>query len=137
MTAADYDNVIALWQTGGLPLKIGGRDSREEIIRQLAAPTSVYLVAVADDAVVGTVCGTHDGRKGWINRVAVHPRWRGIGVAVLLVEEVERRFQELGLGVFAALIETQSSASRKTFTKMGYRRLDHIQYFVKKLRDDM
>jgi len=137
MAAEDYDAVVDLWRIGDLPFRPTGRDSREEIERQLTEPSSVYLVATAGPAVVGAVLGTHDGRKGWINRVAVHPKWRGIGVAVALVEEVERRFRSYGIGVYAALIEKHSSASRSTFLKMGYRRLDHIQYFAKKVRDDM
>ena len=68
----------------------------------------MFLLAEADGRLVGTVLGTHDGRKAWINRLAVSPAFRRRGIARLLVAEVEARMAALGLDIIAALIESQN-----------------------------
>ncbi len=133
----DYDALIALWEDAGLPYKPKGRDSWEAIQRQLELPTAIYLVAELDGKMVGAVLGTHDGRKGWINRVAVHPDYRGRGIARRLVEAVERRCLELGIQIFAALIEDWNETSMKVFERLGYQKHEDIFYYSKRLDPDV
>ncbi|MGZ5555772.1 MAG: hypothetical protein ACXW3H_08530, partial [Candidatus Aminicenantales bacterium] len=52
----DYDRVMALWAEGGLPLKPQGRDSRENIARQIGLSNVRFLVA--EDGAGGRVIGT-------------------------------------------------------------------------------
>ncbi len=133
----DYDALIALWEAAGLPYKPKGRDSREAIQRQLQLPTAIYLVAELDGNMVGAVLGTHDGRKGWINRVAVHPDYRGRGIARRLVEAVEQRCLELDIKIFAALIEDWNETSMRVFERLGYQKHEDIFYYSKRLDPDV
>lgn len=135
----DYGQVWALWQESGLPAKCHGRDTPHQLIRQIAGGTVFILVAEMEGAVVGTVVGSHDGRKGWLNRLAVAAAWRGapVGVAARLVQEAERRFRALGLEIFCCLIEADNLPSARFMSRMGYERFGHIQYFAKKLRPDV
>jgi len=128
----DYDALITLWEAAGLPYRPKGRDSREAIQRQLNQPTAIYLVAELNGKIVGSALGTHDGRKGWINRVAVHPDYRHRGIARRLVEAVEQRFRELGIGIFAALIEDWNKTSMEVFERLGYQRHQDIYYYSKR-----
>ncbi len=137
MRPEDYDAVIKLWEAAGLPYKPRGRDSRSAIEQQLRLPTAIYLVAELDGQIVGSVLGTHDGRKGWINRVAVHPDHRRKGIARRLVEAVERRCLELGIEIFAALIEDWNETSMKVFARLGYVKHDDIFYYSKRLHPDV
>jgi len=41
----DYARVMEIWAEGGLPLKPKGRDSRENIARQVKMPNVLFLVA--------------------------------------------------------------------------------------------
>jgi ribosomal protein S18 acetylase RimI-like enzyme len=63
------------------------------------------LVAESNGKIVGTVLGTHDGRKGWINRQAVDHVFRRKNIAKKLVSEAEKWFEESGLEIFACVIE--------------------------------
>lgn len=137
MRPEDYDAVIALWEAAGLPFKPNGRDSRAAIEHQLKLPTAVYLVAELDGQIVGSVLGTHDGRKGWINRLAVHPDHRRKGIARRLVEAVERRCLDLGIKIFAALIEDGNETSMKAFERLGYTKHDDIFYYSKRQDPDV
>jgi len=81
---------------------------------------------------VGSVIGTHDGRKGWINRLAVHPSYRHRGLAKRLVAEVEGRLSQLGLEVIACLILRENTASLQLFQSLGYERAWNAVYLSKR-----
>lgn len=130
--ADDYDAVMALWKDAGLPLKPEGRDARQRICSQVTEPNVVFLLAETEGRVVGTVVATHDGRKGWINRLAVARGARRRGLGERLVREAEARLEAAGMDVLACLIEEGSNASMRLFARLGYVRKDDIHYFVKK-----
>lgn len=133
----DYNDLIMLWEKAGLPYRPQGRDSRDEIERQIQQPTSIYLVAETDGRFVGSLLCTHDGRKGWINRLAVSPRYRQGGIARRLVEEAERRLSALGIEIYACLIEDWNAASMEVFQRLGYQRHPDIIYFSKRKHPDV
>ncbi len=130
----DYDRVIELWKEGGLPLKPEGRDARESIARQVQEPCVGFIVAEerGTGRVVGTVLATHDGRKGWINRLAVDPAWRRRGIGARLVRDAEHWLEARGMGILACLIEEDNPLSMTVFEKLGYREHPEIHYFAKR-----
>jgi ribosomal protein S18 acetylase RimI-like enzyme len=133
----DYDALLTLWTSAGLPYKPEGRDSRAEIERQAKGSTAIYLVAEAAGEIVGAVLGTHDGRKGWVNRLAVSPPHRRRGLAGELLAEAERRFAALGIGIFACLVEDWNAGSKVFFKKSGYKAFDGMTYFTKRIKADV
>ncbi len=133
----DYDALIALWDAAELPYKPKGRDRRDHIKRELKAANAIFLVAEKDGALVGSIFGTHDGRKGWINRLAVSPGYRKKGLAATLVHDVERRLYDRGIGIIACLIENWNTISVQIFEKLGYTRHPDIIYFTKRKFPDV
>ena len=117
---ADYDAMIRLFQVCGLNPRTKGRESRAAIGAQLRTTRNRYLGAFEGARLIGTVLGTHDGRKGWINRLAVHPEYRRRHVASRLARLCERGLREQGIQIFAALIEPENSASEAVFRGLGY-----------------
>ena len=130
----DYDRVMDLWVQGGLPLKPQGRDSRENIARQVGLVNVRFLVAEDGEGgpVVGTVFATHDGRKGWINRLAVDASLRRRGIGARLVREAERWLEAQGMDILACLIESDNDLSMAVFEKLGYTKHPEILYFTKR-----
>jgi RimJ/RimL family protein N-acetyltransferase len=128
----DYDEVLALWARAGLPARPEGRDAPEAFRRQCEGGLQRAIGVREGPALVGVAILTHDGRKGWINRLAVDPAHRRRGYASLLITEAERWFRdELGLEVFSALIHTHNDASRTLFAELGYETVDVA--YVRKL----
>ena len=127
-----YGELISLWETTGLTHRPKGRDSREEIERQIQLYNTKYLLAEVEGKVIGSIMATHDSRKGWINRVAVLPEYRKKGIAQMLIKEAEKWFDEEGILVAACLIEDWNDKSMNLFQKMGYTKLPDIKYFAKK-----
>lgn len=129
---SDYGALIKLWDSAKLPYKPKGRDSREQIQRQIKKSYTLSLVAELDGKIIGSVFGTHDGRKGWINRLAVAPAYRQKGIGRRLVDELEVRFHKLGIGIIASLIEDWNKTSLIAFQKLGYKKHKDITYFSKR-----
>ena len=128
----DYDDLISLWNAARLEHKPYGRDSREKLAKELERGICIFLVAEVNNRIVGSVLGTHDGRKGWINRVAVHPEFQGRGLAQLLINRVEEKLYEIGIEIVACLIERSNFRSIKLFEKLGYKQHDEIVYLTKR-----
>lgn len=78
---------------------------------------------------------TRDARKGWINRLAVHPDHRRKGYGARLLAAAEQELRRMGLRVFAALIETDNTASRALFAREGYKTYD-VVYVTKRDSED-
>ncbi len=134
---ADYDAIVQLWRDSDLSVRLRGRDAREPFLQQLRHFPTTYLLAELDGVIVGTVLGTHDGRKGWINRLAVHPDRRRRGIAQQLISSCEKALARQGIEIFAALTETDNEVSTRVLERAGYVRDVPVHYLRKRLRDDI
>ncbi len=132
----DYEEMVKLWKNAGLPTRLRGRDSKESIEAQMKACPEFFVGAFADSQLIGTVIASSDGRKGWINRLAVHPKHRRRGVAKALVAEAERILRGSGVEIFSVLIMSHNRASKELFRNLGYEELEEVRYFSKKDRDE-
>jgi len=128
----DYDTLITLWNDAQLPFKPKGRDKRDKIECELKQENAIFLIAEINGKLVGSVFGTHDGRKGWINRLAVAPEFQRQNIAKKLIAEVEDRFSELGIDIISCLVEDWNTKSLKVFEKLGYKKHTDILYFSKR-----
>ena len=129
----DYERWMEVWQRAGLhSVRPQGRDSRQSFARQLASGTHTVIGLEVAARLVGVVLATQDGRKGWINRLAVLPEYRRRGYATHLVAEAERALHEQGLTVIAALIEPENDASLALFRRLGYLEAVGMHYVSKR-----
>ncbi len=132
LRSGDYDELCRLWEEAGLSYRPHGRDRREAITREIAEKRSLFLVAEAGATLIGAVLGTHDGRKGWINRLAVLPAHRGRGIGRALIAEAKRRFLDRGIEIVGCLIEDWNHESMAFFQLLGYVPHQDIVYFSKR-----
>ena len=128
----DYPEILALSGRAGLSARPEGRDAPEAFRRQQESGLQRSLGIRMDGRLVAVVILSHDGRKGWINRLAVDPAYRHRGYASRLVAASERWLNdEIGIEVTAALIHTHNDASRALFDALGYELVDVV--YVRKL----
>jgi ribosomal protein S18 acetylase RimI-like enzyme len=136
MQAEDIPALLDLWRRAGLAIRPKGRDTPEALARQFEAMGRHWWFAEQDGKVIGAVMGTHDARKGWINRLAVDPDYLRRGVASALTARVEQSLAEDGMEIFAALIEGENEASCLFFEALGYEKYP-VRYYRKKLHEDV
>ncbi len=132
MRIEDYDALIRLWKDAKLLYRPKWRDRQDNIEKELKTPNAVFLVAEKEGTLIGSIFGTHDGRRGWINRLAVAPAYRRQGIARLLVEQVENRLRNKGIKIIACLVEDWNSGSMHFFENVGYKRQSDVTYFSKR-----
>ena len=134
LSVANYAEILALWAQAGLPVRTEGRDAVEAFARQMAGGQQRVIGLRDTGRLVAVAVLTHDGRKGWINRLAVAPGHRRRGLAARLIAEAERWFTEdVGLEIWAALIEGENPDSQALFAALDYRRHD-VVYVSKRTR---
>lgn len=135
----DYDGMVECWSKSALPIKIKGRESKESIGKEMLF-SGAFFVGAFDVAraerLVGLAIGNYDGRRGWINRIAVLPEYRKKGVASALISRTEEFLRNSGAKVIAGLISKSNRASRNLFEELGYSTDEEILYYSKRESPD-
>lgn len=137
LTVKDYDNIIQLWRKASLPYKPEGRDNKSAMEFQMKKNPSFFLGAYDQNRLVGTVIASYDHRRGWINRLAVDPKYRRREVAHKLIATAEKALRKKGARIIGAHVEDYNVASLNLFKKCGY--VDHrdVVYLSKRDSDEV
>ena len=88
VNAAHRSQVVALWQSV-FGYEAAHNNPGLAIDKKLAVDDQLFFVAMANNAVVGTVMAGYDGHRGWIYSVAVSPSHRRQGIGSRLVSHAE------------------------------------------------
>ncbi|MFX0123627.1 MAG: GNAT family N-acetyltransferase [Candidatus Hodarchaeota archaeon] len=133
----DYPKIQTLWKVAGLSWRPEGRDHPDRIIKQIERKNIFFLGEVKNEELLGVIMVSHDGRKGWINRLAVHPEHRHKGIAKELLEVAEvQLLQTEGIEVCSALIFDDNKPSLSLFEKVGYEPWVNVLYYSKRKRPE-
>ena len=130
----DYDRVMDLWAAGGLPLKPRGRDSRENIAKQIGLPNVRFLVAATGRAARSSGPSwppTTAGRAGstaWPSTRPCGDRGSGPGSS----GRPRLGSPPKGMDILACLIEDGNAVSMSVFETLGYKKHPEIIYFAKR-----
>ncbi len=136
LTIDDYNPIIRLWADAGLEHRPKGRDSREMVAKEMQFPGAAYFGYFDEGKMLGVVIANFDGRRGWINRLAVDPDHRGKRIAGELIRHAETHMRSLGAIVMTALIHELNTPSMACFKKDGYLCQDEFTYWSKKQSED-
>lgn len=135
LTIDDHTEIISLWNRAVLPYKPKGRDSESVMEFQMKKSPSLFLGAYDKNRLVGTVIASYDYRRGWINRLAVDPKYRRMGIAQKLIAAAEKALRKKGAKIFAALVDDSNVASLSLFKKCGYLEHSDVLYLSKRESD--
>lgn len=98
---------------------------------------SFFLGAYNKDRLVGVAIASYDYRRGWINRLAVDPKYRRRGIARKLIMAAEKALRKKGAKVFSAHIEDRNTASLSLFKRCGYVEHKDVIYLSKRESDEV
>ncbi|ELJ8856572.1 GNAT family N-acetyltransferase, partial [Vibrio parahaemolyticus] len=79
MDISDYSQVIDLWSTTEAML-LRDADSKENIGKYLKRNPNLSFVALDGDNIIGAILVGTDGRRGYVQHLAVDSTFRGKGV---------------------------------------------------------
>ena len=128
----DIPEIIALWKRAGLPYKPRGRDTLENLQRQITLDFVSFLGMKSNGKLIGTILVNHEGRKGWLNRIAVDPQFQRREIALKLIEAAEKWLDERGIEIYTVLVETWNKKSMALFERADYKLHSDIVYFSKR-----
>ncbi len=130
-TMKDYDRMWQLWRLCRIPL--AESDSPERTAEKLKRDPDLFLVAEMNQAIMGVVMGSWDGRLAWIYNQAVDPRCRRMGVGSQLMEEIERRLQAKGAKRINLLIEKTNLEAEDFYQSSGFSVEEGYTLMIKQL----
>ena len=114
----DESAVVALWDECGLTRP--WTDPRKDIARKLAVQPELFLVGLIDAGLMASLMAGYEGHRGWMNYLAVAPRFRGRGLARLLVAEVERLLLERGCPKVNLQVRATNLEAVAFYRRLGY-----------------
>ncbi|SDO58486.1 Ribosomal protein S18 acetylase RimI [Microbacterium sp. ru370.1] len=115
---SDEDSVVALWEEAGLTRP--WNDPRADIRRKITVQPELFLVAVEDGSVVGSVMAGYDGHRGWLYYLAAAASHRGRGVGRALVAEAERLLEAMGCPKVQLMVRPDNTGARGFYDALGY-----------------
>jgi len=125
MAITDYEAVRALWSScEGVGLN--DADRPESLSAYLERNPGMSFVAQQDDAIVGAVLCGHDGRRGYLNHLAVSPTNRGQGIARRLVAHCLEALQRADIAKCHLFIFTSNQDGRNFWQKIGWELRDDL-----------
>jgi ribosomal protein S18 acetylase RimI-like enzyme len=131
---ADYEPVFALWRSIEKGVRTGRSDTLAEIEKKLSRDPDLFLVAEAEGAIVGSVIGGYDGRRGLIYHLAVASAFRGLGIGSRLMDELESRLRAKGCLKCYLLVTTDNSEAETYYQHRGWQHMDTVRLYGKDLQ---
>lgn len=137
VTIDDYDDIFELWNSTQQSRRALNPvdDSREGINRYLNRNPNTCFAAVRDGKIIGVILTGHDGRRGIVHHMCVHPDFRRMGIASHLVAMAEEALQYEGIQKVFGLVFVDNEAGNLFWEKQGYSLRTNLNYRNKSLNE--
>jgi ribosomal protein S18 acetylase RimI-like enzyme len=145
ITPADFESVIALWETTGLtrPWNPPAADLQRALGTESATVLGVFADAESagneittterqGNTLLGTVMVGHDGHRGWIYYLAVAPSEQGTGLGRMLMDAAEAWLVDHGAVKVQLMVRQTNVAVTGFYGRLGYADAD-VRVLAKRL----
>lgn len=130
----DLSEMMALWRAAAL--QISPTDSEQGLRRHLALSGHLaWALCAVDGRIIGTLLGSDDGRRGWINHLAIHPDAQGKGYGHRLIQAVTMRLKAQGCEKVNLLVRQANQQVVPFYEKIGFT-IDNNIFMAKWLTND-
>jgi len=104
-------------------------DARPAVERYLARNPGLSFVARCGAQLVGCVLCGHDGRRGYLQHLAVDATYRRSGIGRQLVQHCLAKLQQLGIEKVHLDVLVDNKAAQQFWQHLGWSRRDDLQRY--------
>ena len=123
---SDIPEVIALWQRCGSTRP--WNDPAGDIARARKETNATVLLGRNGGAVVASVLVGHDGHRGWVYYLAVHPDHRHKGYGRIMMDAAERWLREAGIEKLQLMVRPDNKSVKNFYQSLGYSEQERVIY---------
>lgn len=117
--ADDEAAVVQLWKDCNLV--VPWNDPLRDIRRKLRVQPELLLVGVESEELIASVMAGYEGHRGWLNYLAVAPRFRRKGIGRKMVAAAEARLRQMGCPKINIQIRTSNTAVIEFYRRIGFK----------------
>ena len=128
MDISDYQQVMNLWsETEGMQLREA--DSEENIGKYLERNPNMSFVALQGEQIVGAILVGTDGRRGYIQHLAVSKACRGQGLGAKLISNAVDALSSIGIAKTHLFVINDNLNAQAFYENIGWHPRDEIRMF--------
>jgi len=129
----DTEDVVELWRKCEL---VAPQNNPElDIERKLKVNPAWFLVGELEGEVIATCMAGYEGHRGWINYLAVSPKYRRQGFATQMMREAEKILKNAGCPKINLQIRSSNKDVIAFYEAIGFRK-DDVVNMGKRLEQD-
>ena len=129
----DETQILDLWIECGLV--VPQNNPKKDIARKLQVNPELFLVGLLKNHIVASCMAGYEGHRGWINYLAVSPKYRRRGLATDMMKAAEYRLRELGCPKINLQIRASNHETIAFYKSIGFSD-DHVLSMAKRLEQD-
>jgi len=119
LTKSELDEAIKLWAEHGKSHHKKA-DGRRATFLQHSRNPDFFWGASEKGRLIGVLIASHDGRIGWIDRIAVEPMYVGRGIVQAMIRSAEKYLKGKNIRRFCLLVGASNLKLHQELQKSGY-----------------
>ncbi|WP_246624684.1 GNAT family N-acetyltransferase [Oceanobacter mangrovi] len=128
MNINDYDALLQLWQqTDGISIRTA--DSRAGVSRYLDRNPGLSFVIERDGELLGSLMAGHDGKRGYLQHLAVASAWRGNGFGRLLVQTCLAALQQQAIDKSHVFVFKTNPGGQAFWQHLGWQQRQDLEVY--------
>jgi ribosomal protein S18 acetylase RimI-like enzyme len=130
---SDEGAVVELWRRCDLVRP--WNNPHRDVARKLAVRPDLFLVGILGGEIAASVMAGYEGHRGWLNYLAVDPRYQRRGLGRALVEHAESLLRKAGCPKINLQVRTSNPSVVEFYRRLGYA-VDDVISLGKRLEVD-
>lgn len=130
----DQEDVVRLWLKCGLIAP--QNNPKRDIERKQKVNPEWFLVGTLDGQIIATCMVGYEGHRGWINYLAVSPRYQRQGFATQMMLEAERVLKDAGCPKINLQIRSFNKEVIAFYEAVGFKKDDVLSMGKRLVQDD-
>lgn len=128
MTNSDYESLLSLWRAAE-GVKLRDADSKEGVAKYLERNPGLSFVAENEGILVGSIMSGHDGRRGYIQHLAVLSGHRRSGVASELLSRCLSALKNEGILKSHIHVLINNELAKRYWSNRGWIKRNDIEVY--------